>query len=71
MSDINGLNERGARILVLRLTKYWHERGYKGFKATAIATYLPREETSDNISEYWVVRSNIGPRGYPPKEVAT
>lgn len=47
----------GAGLLAARIKDYWRERGFFGI-------VCERYELQPDV---WTVRSNIGPRGFPPR----
>jgi len=59
------INERGAEVLASRIRQYWIGRGYPGIVAEPVV--LVDRFGSRNRHWMWVVRTNIGPDGFPPR----
>jgi hypothetical protein len=57
MNETDYLCSAGARILMARILDYWRARGYYGIA-------VERYHISDGT---YGIRSNIGPKGYPPR----
>ncbi len=59
----------GASIIADRIRNYWIAKGFD-----KIETHTEQSRVRDNWgrdlvdrTDFWVVRSNIGPLGYPPQ----
>jgi hypothetical protein len=70
MRDIpNNLTEAGAKRLARKIEDYWRKRGYTGIK-TKIVDHVDNDallEPGERRTIFFV-RSNIGPRGFPPRK---
>lgn len=55
----------GAARLAKRIVRYWRDRGFHGI--TAEPYKLGSNFTSIATGDWYGVRSNIGPFGYPPR----
>jgi hypothetical protein len=67
---VNNLTEFEAQKLRARIERYWRARGYDGIKTRW--EYMSRhdvapEEKTGSL-DWWAVRSNIGPSGFPPRK---
>lgn len=66
----NTIVEEYAEGLCQSIIDYWHGAGYNGIDAWIIKT--PRMQpggAEDHKAVDFHVRSNIGPRGFPPREI--
>ena len=60
LRNSDSLSQGGAERLAERIETYWRLRGYFGIKTTLDVFPL-----GDKFG--YAVRSNIGPKGFPPK----
>jgi hypothetical protein len=66
MAERNSMTRLGAQALCQKIERYWRKRGFLG-----IETYLLHQKVTPAYSphgdqEFYFVRSNIGPSGFPP-----
>lgn len=60
----------GATILANKIRQYWIDREYDGI-LLSITPARVRDNWGRDLVErnnFWIIKSNIGPLGYPPKE---
>jgi hypothetical protein len=55
----------GARALGDRIVAYWRRRGFMGIAITI--TDAPYTVCGIKVGTHSLVRSNIGPKGFPPR----
>lgn len=60
------LSAHGARCLAASITSYWKSKGYSGIKVS-VSPINQAELDYPQIQETYIIRSNIGPTGYPPQ----
>lgn len=63
------MTQRSAQRLARRIASYWRERGYDGIKTTLEKQTVEWLDDREN-APIWIVKTNIGPRGYPPRQAA-
>lgn len=65
---LDNCGEVGARRLADKIRRYWVERGYVGIRTSTakLGGIKPRRA---GVKPVWIVMSNIGPTGYPPKDM--
>ena len=62
-------SRQGAAMLADRIRSYWIKAGYKSIEVSIVATQgTPERKPWDSqyVGEIFVIKTNIGPRGYPP-----
>jgi len=68
-SGPNYFTEQNARILRDWIERHWHSRGYLGVRTWLEPRWIEGEPIGGKPGPgSWYVRSNIGPKGFPPKE---
>ena len=55
-----------AEKLADQINNYWRHRAYYGIRLQVVQSEY---RNKDHNGDLWCVRSNIGPWGYPPKNV--
>ena len=55
--------EEGTNKLCELIKEYWIKQGFTYIKATAELRSIRSGKVK---ASYWVISSNIGPKGYPP-----
>jgi hypothetical protein len=63
------LSEPGAKRLAHRISTYWKSRGFYGIKTFVLKLDVPHRKRPGQVQPVYFVRSNIGPRGYPPRDI--
>jgi hypothetical protein len=65
------LTEAGAQRIAKKIENYRGARGYSGIRTCVEPLIVPDELCRDHERRtIFVVRSNIGPLGFPPREAA-
>lgn len=64
---IDYFKKNNAKSLQAKIEKYWRDRGYHGIKTWL--TYMTFTDDERDHGTLYFVRSNIGPRGFPPKRL--
>ncbi len=70
---MDNLSQVAATRLADRIKQFWIARNYQGIK-THIEAARVRDRWGHKLvgreDSIWIIKSNIGPLGYPPKERA-
>lgn len=67
MQRIDGLTPSGAAELARSIEEYWRNKGYRGVKTWIHEAHF---DHGTQRGTFCIVRSNIAPKGYPPREMA-
>lgn len=67
--EVDYLDRDGATKLAAAITRYWFRHGYPLIDARVYEQHRQLRTTSGKMvsAPYWVVRSNVGPKGFPPR----
>jgi hypothetical protein len=66
-SEKNFYCRAGAEQLAGMIRTYWLASGYAGIETWVVPIF--GKETDKPAPREWMPRSNIGPNGFPPREV--